>query len=85
MEKYNELLEKAKEAYKKCATYEGRIILESLFHELAESEDEKIRKEIIAVFKGQITFTTEEQGKKYIAWLEKQACHIESSEKPTID
>lgn len=40
--------------------------------ELKESEDERIRKEIIAVFKGQTAFTTEEDGKKYIAWLEKQ-------------
>lgn len=46
--------------------------LEFLIPELKESEDEKIRKEIIAIFKGQTSFTTEEDGKKYIEWLEKQ-------------
>lgn len=37
-----------------------------------ESEDEQIRKEIIMIFKGQIPFTSEEEAKTYIAWLEKQ-------------
>ena len=46
--------------------------LEFLIPELKEDENEKIRKEIIAVFKGQIAFTSEEDTKKYIAWLEKQ-------------
>ena len=46
--------------------------LEFLIPELKEDENEKIRKEIIAVFKGQIAFTSEEDAKKYIAWLEKQ-------------
>lgn len=36
------------------------------------SEDERIRKDIIKVFKGEISFTTEEDNKKYITWLEKQ-------------
>jgi len=44
--------------------------LEFLIPELKEDENEKIRKEIIAVFKGQIAFTSEEDAKKYIAWLE---------------
>lgn len=46
--------------------------LEFLIPELKEDESEKIRKEIIAVFKGQIAFTSEEDAKKYIDWLEKQ-------------
>lgn len=46
--------------------------LEFLIPELKEDENEEIRKEIIAVFKGQIAFTSEEDAKKYIDWLEKQ-------------
>lgn len=46
--------------------------LEYYFPELAESEDEKIKKEIIAIFKGEIPYTSEEDAKRYIAWLEKQ-------------
>jgi len=58
--------------------------LEFLIPELKEDENEKIRKEIIAVFKGQITFTSEEDTKKYIAWLEKQG-NIDSQVKlPTF-
>lgn len=45
---------------------------DKLINEITESEDEKIRNEIIQVFKGQIPFTTEEDAKKYIDWLEKQ-------------
>lgn len=48
--------------------------------ELKESDDEKIRKEIIHVFKGQTSFTSEECAKKYIAWLEKQGEHAKFRE-----
>lgn len=37
-----------------------------------KSEDEKIRKEIIRVFKGETSYTSKEENEKYIAWLEKQ-------------
>jgi hypothetical protein len=40
--------------------------------EFKESEDERIRKELIAIFKGQTPYTSEEDAKRYIAWLEKQ-------------
>ena len=39
--------------------------------ELCE-EDERIRKDIIAIFKGKIPYTSVEDAKRYIAWLEKQ-------------
>lgn len=32
-------------------------------------EDERIRKDIIRVFKGEISFTTEQENEKYINWL----------------
>lgn len=77
MENYNELLEKAKKAYKKSVTYEGRLILESLFPELKEGEDERIRKDLLKLFR---TLQYEERmpvgmnfsNEKVIAWLEKQ-------------
>lgn len=40
--------------------------------ELKESEDERIRKEIIKVFTGEVGFTPKEEAKKYVTWLEKQ-------------
>ena len=49
-----------------------KSMLNNLFPELAESGDEKIRKEIIAVLKGEISYTSEEDTQKYIDWLEKQ-------------
>ena len=66
MEKYNEALEKAKEAYKNCATDAEKRRLESIFPELAESEDEKIKKEILE-------YISKATGcKEWIAWIEKQ-------------
>ena len=38
----------------------------------SNDEDEKIKKEIIAIFKGKIPYTSEEDAKRYIDWLEKQ-------------
>ena len=39
-------------------------------------EDEKIRKAIINVFEGNTPYTSDEEAKKYIAWLEKQGEQI---------
>ena len=68
--KYKDALEKLQEA---LAPKDGREIsgltrgcIESIFPELAESEDEKIRKEIIEYIK------TGTYHKDWIAWLEKQ-------------
>lgn len=69
--RYDEALEIANAAYKDDDRH-LKATLERIFPELAESEDERIRKEIIQVFKGQIPFTSEECAKEYIAWLEKQ-------------
>ena len=61
-------LEEAKRLYK-TANADQRYILEKLFPELKESEDEKIRKEIISALK-----YANHKGvyDKHIAWLEKQ-------------
>lgn len=45
--------------------------IEKAFHELRESEDEKIRKEIISYIKSSAAVTN----KDWIAWLEKQGEH----------
>ena len=79
--KYKEALERAKEFYilcKKCGAKDTIDFLEDNFPELCESEDEKIRKDLIAIFKGEIPYTSEEDAKRYIAWIEKQG-----EQKPT--
>lgn len=77
--KYKEALERAKGMWEQGMMPER---VEYIFPELKESEDERIRKDIIRVFKGEISFTAEEDNKKYIAWLEKQGeqQHINSKD-----
>ena len=76
--KYNEALERAREWYV-ANTNEGyRGIFEEIFPELKESEDDKIRKEILDyIIKGSESYYDIQQygrGKfgKWITWLEKQ-------------
>jgi len=71
MRDYQKSLEKARELHK-TSSPEVRSALEIVFTELVEDEDEKIRKKIIALFKGQIPSTSAEDNKKFVAWLEKQ-------------
>ena len=68
---YAEKLAEAKRLYQ-TANAEQKYLLESLFPELSNLRDERIRKEIISVFKGEISYTSKETIQKYIAWLEKQ-------------
>lgn len=74
-EKYEETLRKAKEYY---ANVPGsREFLDNIFPQLSESEDEKIRKEIIEYFHGCIRRNKKsgfrlEQYKGWITFLEKQ-------------
>lgn len=82
IEIYNKLLEKARKAYSKCATGAEKRRLESIFPELKESEDEKVRKDILRYFKD-----LNEQGyetKRWIAWLEKQGEHSDFRNKIQI-
>ncbi len=69
--KYKEALEWMRSVYNglQGATKEDA---EHYFPELQESEDERIRKDIIRVFKGEIKFISEKENERYIAWLEKQ-------------
>lgn len=70
--KYKELEGKIKKAYLYAQTDSTKAVLEDILPELAESEDEKIRKDIIRVFTGEIPYTSKEENEKYISWLEKQ-------------
>lgn len=74
--KYNEALERAKQFSEHPLQEDSANIVEYIFPELAESEDERIRKEILNVFK-QLGKDTTLCGRNYdyakwIAWLEKQ-------------
>jgi hypothetical protein len=77
--KYKEALEKAKKVHnRKDATDGGKLILESMFPELKESEDERIRKELIDAIQGlwdndalPMPLTVKRKN-NWIAWLEKQ-------------
>ena len=65
---YNDKLRLAKEALE-SGSYD-RETIEYIFPELAESEDEKIRKEIINYFYD--AHEDDEERARFIAWLEKQ-------------
>lgn len=70
---YDEAIERAREWYNDPHITIGlKGNLKDIFPELGETEDEKIRKDIIRVLKGEISFTSEKENEKYIAWLEKQ-------------
>lgn len=76
---YNKLLEKARKAYSECITGAEKRRLESIFPELAESEeseDERTRKDIIhylgLVGKGDGDYA-QPMIDRWIAWLEKQS------------
>ena len=72
-EAYDKALERVKDFIEKQnpPAFDKNLI-GTIFPELVESEDEKVRKEIIAVFKGETSYTSEEDAKRYISWLEKQ-------------
>jgi len=72
--------EEAKRLYK-TANADQRYVLEKLFPELVESEDEKIRKEIIDfIYDKTNTYELREKSNSWLAWLEKQKYAITCSE-----
>ena len=85
MDKYEEALQKARKLYNGDATNPGRKKwLEEIFPELAESEDDRIRKELIEQVgyllpdneeydeNGHVVPAYNKRIKRYRAWLEKQ-------------
>ena len=77
--KYNEALERAKS----FELPEYKNIMESVFPELKESEDEKIRKELIAFIKKRDRSGCDYDYDKWIAWLEKQGNSNNKNWKPS--
>ena len=75
-DKYEEALAKARFEYKEnpCATESEKRVLEIIFPELKESEDEKIRQALIAYFRGMThdVFVNGFSKEDFIAWFEKQ-------------
>lgn len=71
--KQEEKLEEAKRLYE-TANADQKYVLERLFPELRESEDERIRKELISFLKSPFVNEniTDEKVTPWIAWLEKQ-------------
>ena len=73
---YDELLDKAKQIYNKENDVLIKHIIESLFPELRESDDERMRKNLIGYIKGiSKNEVCEETKDSWIAWLEKQGEH----------
>lgn len=71
-EKYNEALEKAREAFYSPETpHVAKAWLLTMFPTIAESEDEKMRKSIIYALQNG-GFYSKDKTDEAIAWLEKQ-------------
>jgi len=69
---YKEKLEEAKRLYE-TANSDQKYVLETLFPELKEAEDERIRKEIIEFLQlPHPQFVGKRNHEKWIDWLEKQ-------------
>ena len=62
------------EAYKKVAIRFGSNVADEIFPELAESDDERIRKELIEFVKSRLAGFP--QCERFIAWLEKMGEHL---------
>lgn len=77
--KYKEALERASKLKVQNPFDTVGQMVENIFPELKESEDERTRKEIIRILKGESGYTSKENTDKYITWLEKQG-----EQKPTL-
>jgi len=70
--RYDEVLKRAKQLLETPVAYD-RFTIEKIFHELKESEDERIRKEIIEFLQLPLPqFVGKRNYEKWVAWLEKQ-------------
>ena len=74
-EKYKEIVEQIKKAYLYAQTDSTKAVLEEILPELAESEDEKMRKALISILKSDFekdTTINDISVGDIITWLEKQ-------------
>lgn len=71
--KYKEALERARQFSEHPLQEDSDSIAEYIFPELKESEDERIRKEIIDfIYDKTDTYELREKSNSWIAWIEKQ-------------
>ena len=74
-QKYKDALELAREFRRQAIAHNAEaevFALESIFPELRESEDERIRRELIEYLRGDLDDITTDDTDRWIAWLEKQ-------------
>lgn len=71
-EKYEQALERASKLRVQNPFDTVGQMVEHIFPDLQESEDERIRKSIISILKGEIRYISIEDTNKYVTWLEKQ-------------
>lgn len=69
--KYEEALERAKKLIVTSAAYD-KFTIEKIFPELKESDDEKIRKDVLAFIRREGQHIDKYKWHKWTAWLEKQ-------------
>ena len=70
--KYKEIVGLIKKAYLYAQTDSTKAVLEEIFPELKESEDERIKEAIIATIHLYYGEPLEDEAKEMLAWLEKQ-------------
>jgi hypothetical protein len=74
--KYKEIVWQIKKAYLYAQTDSTKAVLEEIFPEIKESDDERIRKGLIKAvsrtFEGSKLFGTDVTREEALAWLEKQ-------------
>lgn len=71
---YDKVIERAKKLHDETGFDYVKITLETILPELAESEDERIRKEIALFIKMEVEDET--VGNKWLAWLEKHKDYV---------
>lgn len=71
--RYDEALERARKIHSETEFDYEKGMMEEIFPELAESEDEKIRRELIKFIKKRNRSGCDYDYDKWIAWLEKQS------------
>ena len=70
--KYNEALSQARFYYGNCPTEPEKKKLENIFPELRESEEDRIRMELIEYLRGDFDNITTDDTDRWITWIEKQ-------------
>ena len=75
---YDEAIERAKNLY-------GNGIAEEIFPELKESDDEKIRKEIISILRNAYWTSNKNRFNELVAWLEKQGEQLTDKNKQRFE